>query len=104
MSFEIKNLTQVENKGLTREDCIQILEDEQNQICSLGVYGINHYAIIFQRDDIEGIVCMRKMYSNSRIELYMWLSANEKTLKELKVAFGSYIDGGLSDSYGTLFR
>lgn len=89
--------------ALTREDCIEILEENHQNNSAFLQLGIVSSAIIFSKDMITGGVNCRKIYSSTIVETTMWLDNQTRRLKELHVPFAAYLNTGLYDSFNILF-
>lgn len=94
------NLKQI---GLTREDCVEILNETHENETAFRNLGITSSAIIFSKDMITGGVNCRKMYSSTIVETTMWLDNQTRRLKELEVPFIAYLNTGLYDCFDMLF-
>lgn len=84
---------------MTREDCVRILDNIRDGVCPKNMTN----GTIFFRDLVTDEVSMRNIYSESYIEVMIWLEREESSYMKMNIPFVSYIDGGLHDYNDTLF-
>jgi len=61
-----------------------------------------HCAMIFHYDPILEVVEMRSIYSESRLEVVMWLEEKMKFYQNNKLDFTAYVDGIFERAYGDI--
>lgn len=61
-----------------------------------------HCAMIFHHDPILELVEMRSIYSESRLEVVMWMEEKMKFYQNNKLDFTAYIDGIFERAYGDI--